>query len=83
MASGRPPDTRDEEFWREYLTRGDSLEAVGRRIFKRIPHEPRCRLCAAPFAGPGAPVMRLRSKLDLKGKQAATEVVTLRIGPST
>ena len=62
MASGKPPDTRNEEFWREYLTRGDSMEAVGRRIFKRIPHEPRCRLCAAPFAGAGAPVMRLIGK---------------------
>ena len=62
MASAKPPDMRNEEFWREFLTHGDSLEAIGRRVFKRIPHEPRCRLCAAPFAGFGAPIMRLIGK---------------------
>jgi adenylate cyclase len=38
------------------------MERGVRRIFKRIPHEPRCSLCAAPFAGIGAPVMRLIGK---------------------
>ncbi|MGH2455037.1 MAG: hypothetical protein ACRDHD_02075 [Candidatus Limnocylindria bacterium] len=57
MTSGKPDDTRDEAFWRDFLTRGDSMEAV-----KRIPTDPRCRLCAAPFAGLGAPFMRLLGK---------------------
>ena len=43
MASAKPPDMHNEEFWRDFLTHGDSLEAIGRRVFKRIPHEPRCR----------------------------------------
>jgi adenylate cyclase len=60
--AGRPTDKATEEFWRDFLTRGDSMEALGRRVFKRIPSSPRCRLCAAPFAGPGAPVMRLIGK---------------------
>jgi adenylate cyclase len=56
-----PPDP-DEAFWRDYLTRGDSLERRARLVFKRLPQEPRCRLCAAPFAGVGAPLMRLIGK---------------------
>jgi adenylate cyclase len=58
----KPPPAANEEFWREFLTRGDSKERVARRIFKRIPQTPRCRLCAAPFAGIGAPLMRLIGK---------------------
>lgn len=30
-----------------------------RRIQSRIPSSPRCKFCAAPFAGPGAVIMRL------------------------
>jgi adenylate cyclase len=52
-----PPD-EDEAFWREYLTRGHSRERRARIILKRIPRGPRCRLCAAPFAGIGAALMR-------------------------
>lgn len=31
-------------------------------MFNGIPSDPRCQLCAAPFAGPGRPVMRLIGK---------------------
>jgi adenylate cyclase len=31
----------------------------GRNILRHIPSSPRCKLCAAPFTGPGAPVMRM------------------------
>lgn len=41
---------------------GDTWMGVGRRIFKRIPADPRCRMCASPFQGPGAPLMRLIGK---------------------
>lgn len=57
-----PPEQYDEAFWRDFLTRGSSLERSARQIFKRIPSEPRCVLCAAPFRGVGAPVMRLIGK---------------------
>jgi adenylate cyclase len=33
-----------------------------RHLFRLIPHEPRCKLCAAPFHGVGAPVMRIIGK---------------------
>lgn len=59
--TGPRPD-RDEAYWRDYLTRGSSAEHYGRLLFKRIPSDPRCRLCAAPFGGVGAPIMRLIGK---------------------
>lgn len=62
MTPIKPPPAATEQFWREFLTRGDSKERAARRIFKRIPHTPRCRLCAAPFGGIGAPLMRLIGK---------------------
>jgi adenylate cyclase len=53
----------DEAFWREFLTQGgDSMKGIGRRVLKHIPSDPRCRMCASPFQGPGAPVMRLIGK---------------------
>jgi adenylate cyclase len=61
MASD-PPPSPDDAFWRDYLTRGHPAERAARRFFIRIPHEPRCTVCAAPFAGIGGPVMRLIGK---------------------
>jgi adenylate cyclase len=59
-----PPDPTpdNEEFWRDFLTRGDSMERKVRGVFRRIPQEPRCKMCAAPFAGLGAPFMRMIGK---------------------
>lgn len=62
MTPKEPFTRHDEEFWRDFLSGGHSKERVGRRIFKLIPHAPRCRLCAAPFEGAGAPLMRLIGK---------------------
>jgi len=61
----------DEAFWRDILTRGSPLERVGRRVLKRIPSDSRCQLCAAPFQGPGAPVI-----------PDPTEVVVLCVAPA-
>jgi adenylate cyclase len=62
MAGPQEPTSGDEAFWREYLTRGDAMETRARRVLKLLPHGPRCKLCAAPFAGPAAPVMRVMGK---------------------
>jgi adenylate cyclase len=35
---------------------------TGRRLFRLLPSSPRCKLCAAPFAAPIGPVMRLIGK---------------------
>jgi adenylate cyclase len=59
-----PPkaDEANEQFWYDFLTKGHTVERRLRAAFTHLPHEPRCRLCAAPFAGPAAPVMRLIGK---------------------
>ena len=57
-----PAPDRNEEFWRDYLTHPDTLMATGRRFFSRMPANPRCRLCSAPFAGGGGMAMRLIGK---------------------
>lgn len=57
-----PPQGGDEEFWREFLTKGSPRERASRRVYGRLPHGPRCRMCAAPFAGIGAPLMRMIGK---------------------
>jgi adenylate cyclase len=54
--------TQNEEHWREFLTHGDSMMRVGRRVFTHLPSDPRCRLCTAPFTGFGGPLMRLIGK---------------------
>jgi adenylate cyclase len=56
------PADENEAYWREFLTNGDTLERRLRIMLKHLPSEPRCRLCAAPFKGPGGPVMRLLGK---------------------
>ncbi len=55
-------DIDREEFWRDFLNRGDAKERRVRRVFRALPHAPRCQMCAAPFAGPIAPIMRALGK---------------------
>ena len=62
MSSSPPPGVENEEFWYNFLTRGDAMERKVRGVFKLLPHGPRCQLCAAPFAGAAAPVMRMIGK---------------------
>ena len=60
MSDDQPrPNSGNEAFWYDFLTVGSPSERRNRRIFRLLPHGPRCRLCAAPFAGAAAPVMRL------------------------
>ncbi len=64
---GGPPP-KDEAFWQEFLSKGgDTWQGIGRRILMRIPSDPRCRMCASPFSGPGAPIMRLIGKRQSDG----------------
>ena len=65
--SGRPYDSTNEEFWRRYLENPDSLQTIGRHLFNRLPADPRCQLCAAPFEGPGGRLMRLIGKRPSDG----------------
>lgn len=62
MSTDRAPTGDGDAYWREFLTRGDASETKFRRVFQMLPRGPRCKLCAAPFAGAGAPLMRLINK---------------------
>jgi adenylate cyclase len=57
-----PATDKNAEFWSDFLSHPDSFMRNGRRFLNRIPSDPRCRLCAAPFAGVGGPAMRLIGK---------------------
>jgi adenylate cyclase len=52
----------DSEIWRAILLGTYWQFRAGRRLLKHLPHEPRCKLCAAPFEGAAAPFMRLVGK---------------------
>ena len=45
-----------EEQWRRQLTTPSAIRWK-RRLRNRVPSSPRCKMCAAPFAGPGGVVM--------------------------
>jgi adenylate cyclase len=53
---------KNEEQWRAFLSGHNSREARFRKMLKLLPSDPRCELCAGPFAGPAAPVMRALGK---------------------
>jgi adenylate cyclase len=49
-----PADGADNtEAWRSILSGGDRSLPRLRRLWSAIPSSPRCKLCAAPFRGPG------------------------------
>ena len=62
MSEPSPDVGRNEDFWREYLTGTNERERRLRNFLKIVPSNPRCEMCAAPFAGIGAPVMRAMGK---------------------
>lgn len=62
MRVGEPQSPESEQYWREFLNGGHSREHNLRLLLKLLPTEPRCRLCGAPFAGLGAPIMRVIGK---------------------
>jgi adenylate cyclase len=53
------PAASNEETWRGMLTGEIRGLRAARRVMGRIPAEPRCKLCAAPFGRPGGAVLRL------------------------
>jgi adenylate cyclase len=61
VSSGQLPE-RDQSWWWERLLVTNPWFRRGRWFFKHLPSDPRCKLCAAPFEGSAAPVMRLFGK---------------------
>jgi adenylate cyclase len=64
MDAERPekPAKDSEEDWKQILSGAHPGYRWGRNLFRRLPSTPRCKLCAAPFAGSGGRVMRLIGK---------------------
>jgi adenylate cyclase len=60
-ATSEPTPPSDPR-WRAILEGTAGGFAVGRNWLRMIPSSPRCKLCAAPFAGLGAPVMRMMNR---------------------
>jgi adenylate cyclase len=47
-----------EEAMRDWLTGDHPVHARSRKVFRRLPSSPHCKLCAAPFEGLGGAVLR-------------------------
>ncbi len=47
-----------EQEMHEFLTGHNRASTLMRRVFSRLPHGPNCKICAAPFGGPGGAVLR-------------------------
>jgi adenylate cyclase len=60
--SDTSPQPEPEEVWRGILMGTDPRFRKSRALYKHFPREPRCKMCAAPFAGPIAPIMRMRGR---------------------
>lgn len=52
----RPEPTANDAMWRDALTEGSAWRRM-RRMHRRMPSSPRCKLCASPFNGPGGFIM--------------------------
>ena len=48
----------NDDRWRNMLTANDPELVKLNRLMKRLPRGPRCKLCSAPFSGPGSLVVR-------------------------
>lgn len=58
--SGPSDDARsNEQIWRDALLGTDPVLNQARRWWKRIPSDPRCKMCASPFGGIGSMLSRL------------------------
>jgi adenylate cyclase len=62
MTEPVPDVGQNDPMWADFLSGANSREARLRRFLKRLPTDPRCELCAAPFAGASAPFMRALGK---------------------
>ena len=64
MAGTGPPrgGTRDESRWHGVLMGTDPRWKRNHSLFRRLPGNPRCHICAIPFTGPAAPFARLMGR---------------------
>ena len=62
-----PRNEMNEAEWRKFLEQPDVMMGFGRRVFSHMPSNPRCQLCASPFAGGGGALMRAIGKKQSTG----------------
>jgi adenylate cyclase len=55
-------EPKPDEIWRGILMGTDPRFRKARALYKHLPSEPRCKMCAVPFAGPMATIMRMRGR---------------------
>lgn len=48
--------------WQKLLIDGYEPLKIGQRIFRRLPHEPRCKLCQNPFGGIGGKLVGMMGR---------------------
>ena len=54
-----PQHSEADEYWLRLLTGEDAIAGGAKRLFRKIPSAPRCKLCYAPFAGPYVPILKM------------------------
>jgi adenylate cyclase len=64
---GTPASHPMEPIWRAILLGTEPRFRRTRKLLKHFPSPPRCKLCAAPFAGPFGPVMRRTGRARWSG----------------
>ncbi len=57
--SYRKIDNPDRVWWEWFSTSAFDIDKRLRRIFRVLPHDPRCKFCNAPFEGIGGSLVRL------------------------
>lgn len=62
MGAEQHPGDAQARWWWERLLFTNAWFRRGRVLFRHLPADPRCKLCAAPFKGAAAPVLRLFGK---------------------
>ena len=57
MSDNKPIDA--DQFWREWFTTSAfGVEKRLLKLFRALPHDPRCKFCYAPFEGFGGTILR-------------------------
>lgn len=54
-----PGTKANDQMWRDFLSGNIGGLENFRRVFRRVPSAPRCKLCQAPFTGVGGTLLRL------------------------
>lgn len=57
MSADKPVDV-GKVWWFWFSTNAFDVDKRLRRIFRRLPHDPRCKFCNAPFQGVGSLIVR-------------------------